>query len=192
MNLRLFLLFCWLCLLPISVGASAPLRAADAAGVSAVWAADCAPVEPILPAKKSKKSKLKFKAKQKKGSEMRPIWDILLLYIILGGALLLPFALVAIGWGVAAALAGLWVAGAVVAAILALVLLFFYLSLRRNLSTSDAWIERYSWRLAVAVVALAALAVFIGGLIAGALLAWVLGLVGFVALAGLLVWLQLR
>lgn len=151
------------------------------------------PIEPILGKKKQEKRRL-FSGKKwrHKQAAFRPVWDIVLMYASVAGAVLLPFGLVFLGWGVAAALLGLWLTGAILSAILALSLLFFYLSFRRNESTSDAWLERYSWRLAVAVVALAALAVFIGGLIGGLLVVWLPALLVFLLLAGLLTWLQLR
>jgi len=189
MSLRIFLLFCWLWLLPCVQVAAPSVYAVDVRTTQV----EQTPIEPILGKKKQEKRRL-FSGKKwrRKQAEFRPVWDIVLMYSSAAGAVLLPFGLVFLGWGIAAALLGLWLTGAILSAILALSLLFFYLSFRRNESTSDAWLERYSWRLAVAVLALAALAVFIGGLIGGLLVVWLPALLVFVALAGLLTWLQLR
>ena len=112
---------------------------------------------PIEPKKTKSKSKIK-------PAFTKPVWDIVYMYAIVGGGALLPISLLLLGLGLGWGLSWLWLLGLGLVFLLILSFLLFHISLRRNESGADFFIERALIIGIVGVLGLTALTVFLTAL----------------------------
>jgi hypothetical protein len=131
------------------------------------------------------------KKQQRKKLAVKPIWDIIWLYIIAGSVGFLPFSLLLFGLGLGANLVWLWALGLGFGLILMFALLIFHFSLRRNQSTADSFMERWAIILAISAVALFGLVAFIVALTMPLLWLWLTGLIVFLLAGGAAFWLAI-